>query len=78
MVVEVIEGKEGFSIPKWLNEQFLEKNLRHHYKNDIEVMNFVAKPSAAKHFVSTLYHVQVTLSFTPENDSALEKSVRFQ
>lgn len=76
MVFEVIEDKEFISTPKWLNEQFFKKNLRDHYKTDIEVMNFDVKPAGGENYSSSLYRVEVTFSFNPERDSDLEKSVR--
>lgn len=64
-------------VPKWLNKQFLEENLRKHYGNDgIEIIKFDAKPTAGKgeNFASSLYRVQVTF-YTPSGEQATEKAV---
>lgn len=80
MVPQVIESNAtSYSIPKWLDEQFLEENLRNHYKTDVKVINFVAKSTAGKgeNFSSSLYRVCVTFSFTSKSSSMMENSVRF-
>lgn len=86
MMVDIIETnlvKEptnigNTSIPKWLDEQFLEESLRNHYKTDIKVINFVTKSTAGKvNFASSLYRVCVTFAFVPKNSSLIESSVRF-
>ncbi|XP_055301835.1 uncharacterized protein LOC129568213 [Sitodiplosis mosellana] len=49
------------SVPDWLNEHFLEKNLRNHFKNDeINVINFNVNVATAKEGRSVY---RVTVSF---------------
>lgn len=72
--IEENNTNEGIIVPKWLDTQFLEKNLQEYYNDQhIAVVKFDINPGVGKreNFNSSLYRLNVTIV---KNDRKTPKS----
>lgn len=73
--IEIAMAEEN-SVPKWLNESFLEKHLQNYYSNPkITVQNFRAKSATAKgeNYTSIIYRVHTEFT-EPSNEDVVSHS----
>lgn len=69
-IIETV-SEDAFSIPQWLDKEFLEQHLQNYFKNkEIQVINFDVKPVVGKgeNYFSCIYRVNVSFSFTTKKD----------
>lgn len=59
------------SHPSWLNSEFVEKQLRNHYKNDeIKVVHLTVKSTSGdfENFASQIYRAKITFKIPSKNE----------
>lgn len=81
--IETIASQElaevnDISIPKWLDDAFIEKHLRTYFNNEqLKIVEIEVKPATAKgeNYASYIYRVNVTFAKDPTKLSTASKSV---
>lgn len=64
------------SHPSWLNAEFIEKQLRNHYKNvEIKVVHLTVKSTSGdfENFASQIYRAEITFNIPSKNEVNLSR-----
>lgn len=64
------------SIPSWLNSEFVEKQLRDHYKNhEIQVVDFAVKLTSGElgNFASKIYKAKIVFKVSSKSEVNFRK-----
>lgn len=59
------------AVPNWLNSEFVEKQLRDHYKNDeIQVVDFAVKSPSGNlgNFASKIYKAKISFKVSSKSE----------